>query len=129
MAEVPRQLQGEETGQPQQEGEGGPAAAALQSEERDGGGGDEGTVDVVGAPGEGATQEGPAEESRWTEEGAVTVAGGGGGVGFFGGGVLLPRVTVQGVDVPLDDPIIQLWGALRHPDHFLYVVVRKQGSV
>ncbi|CAM9506562.1 unnamed protein product, partial [Laminaria digitata] len=42
--------------------------------------------------------------------------------------LLLPRVVVQGIDVPLDAPVAQLWGALRHPDHFLYVVVRKRDS-
>ncbi|CAN0207076.1 unnamed protein product, partial [Hapterophycus canaliculatus] len=37
------------------------------------------------------------------------------------------RVLVQGVEAPLDASVIQLWGALRHPDHFLYVIVRKRG--
>ena len=42
--------------------------------------------------------------------------------------VALPRVMVQGIEVPLDAPVAQLWEALRHPDHFLYIVVRKRGA-
>ncbi|CAM9821627.1 unnamed protein product [Ascophyllum nodosum] len=51
----------------------------------------------------------------------VTVKGSGSDVE-----AMLPLVLVQGVEVPLDAPVAQLWGALRHPDHFLYVVVRKR---
>lgn len=39
--------------------------------------------------------------------------------------VPLPRVLVQGIEPPLDASIAQLWASLRHPDHFLYVVLRK----
>lgn len=91
--------------------------AALQSVERDGGGSG-GIINAVGV------EEGPAEDSRRREETTVAVDGGG---MPSGARALLPTVTVQGVDVPLDAPIIQLWYALRHPDHFLYIVVRKQG--
>lgn len=47
-------------------------------------------------------------------------------VGDVGQAALLPKVVMQGVEVPLDAPIEQLWAALRHPDHFLYIVVRKR---
>lgn len=46
--------------------------------------------------------------------------------GDVGNLMVLPRVLVQGLDVPLEAPITQLWGALRHPDHFLYIVLRKR---
>lgn len=51
-------------------------------------------------------------------------------VGFAGfessGSALLrlPSVVVQGVEPPLDAPVARLWSALRHPDHFLYIVLR-----
>lgn len=121
----------EKAGQPQEEGEGAggggggnPAVAALQSVERDGGVGGE-VVNAVGVQGEGARQEGLAGDSSRREDGTVAVAVEGGGMAR--GARALPRVTVQGVDVPLDDPVIQLWAALRHPDHFLYIVVRRRG--
>ncbi|CAM9943444.1 unnamed protein product [Scytosiphon promiscuus] len=74
----------------------------------------------VGGPGDG-TLYGLGGQER----GAIATAEGGGGVERRV--AALPWVLVQGVEVPLDAPVIQLWGALRHPDHFLYVVVRKRG--
>lgn len=119
-AETSLQPKVENAGQPQQ-GQGGggggePAVAAQPSVE----GGDVGvgTEQAVGSEEGGARREGAA-----TGTAAVEAGGMASGVRALS----LPRVTVQGVDVPLDEPIVQLWAALRHPDHFLYIVVRKQG--
>ncbi|CAN0242320.1 unnamed protein product [Pylaiella littoralis] len=103
--------------------------------ERKGGGGGGGMEGPGGVGGAGRTErlaEDRAARNRGppVPAGVVGIGGGGGG---GGGGftarreATLPTVSVQGVGVPLDAPIIQLWGALRHPDHFLYVVVRKRG--
>lgn len=68
----------------------------------------------------------PAQEERGAlgapYTSLVDVAG---ASGFLGATETLPRVLVQGIEPPLDASVAQLWGALRHPDHFLYIVLRK----
>eukprot|EP00752_Nemacystus_decipiens_P005704 g5162.t1 len=80
-------------------------------------------VHAVGVDGGGAGLEGADDDSGRREEWTKVVGSG----GVAGGERALspPRVTVQGVDVPLGEPIVHLWAALRHPDHFLYIVVRR----
>ena len=109
-AELSQQLEEEKAGRPQQGG--------------GDGGGSAGTVNVVGVDGGGGGGQGEAagDAGRREEGAAVVNSGGAAGSGWA---LLLPTVAVQGVDVPLDEPILQLWAALRHPDHFLYIVVRK----
>lgn len=107
-AELSQQLKEEKAGQPQQGG--------------GDGGGSAGTVKFVGVDG-GGGQGGAAGDPGRREEGAAVVDSG--GAAGSGRALLLPKVAVQGVGVPLDEPILQLWAALRHPDHFLYIVVRK----
>ncbi|CAN0068273.1 unnamed protein product [Ectocarpus sp. 12 AP-2014] len=106
-------------------------AAAQSGKEGDVGRRDstaEGTVNTVDTQGNAAERLGVEEKLETDtrviggqQAGMLAVSGGGAGA------MSLPTVLVQGVEVPLDAPITQLWGALRHPDHFLYIVVRKQG--
>lgn len=97
-----------------------PSLATAQSAEG-GGGVNEQDAHGVGRGTEeagGDGRGGSSDDSRGRGEGTTA--------GSRGGGLVLPAVSVQGVDVPLDSPILQLWGALRHPDHFLYIVVRSR---
>lgn len=109
-AESSQQLKEENAGLPRQEGgDSGDSGGIINAEGVQGGGG--------GGAGE--------DSRRGRDEGMVAVDGG--GMSSAARALLLPRVAVQGVDVPLDEPITQLWAALRHPDHFLYIVVRLNG--
>ncbi|CAN0218289.1 unnamed protein product [Ectocarpus sp. 12 AP-2014] len=117
--------------QQQQQQQQGGIAAAQPGKEGDIGRRDstaEGTVNTVDTQGNVAERSGVEEKLETDtrvvggqQAGMLAVSGGGAGA------MSLPTVLVQGVEVPLDAPITQLWGALRHPDHFLYIVVRKQG--
>ncbi|CAN0083226.1 unnamed protein product [Ectocarpus sp. 8 AP-2014] len=89
---------------------------------------EEGTVNIVDT--QGSAVEGSGVEEKLETDTRVIGGQQAGMLAVSSGGaraISLPVVLVQGVEVPLDAPITQLWGALRHPDHFLYIVVRKQG--
>eukprot|EP00903_Cladosiphon_okamuranus_P009959 g9447.t1 len=68
------------------------------------GGGAGGIANVVGVGGEGTGRAGAAEDSTLRHEGTVAVDDG--GVPSAARTLSLPRVTVQGVDVLLDEPIV-----------------------
>lgn len=82
--------------------------------------GDDTVVDVEQESGDGASGVTVAVSSEFGADGA-TVEGG----EEETASIRLPRVVVQGVEPPLDVPVARLWEALRHPDHFLYVILRK----